>query len=660
MPAEYAALIPAIAYTIPDLDGMAKLVLNTISNNSSLACIQSAVTNTKTLSSPAVSYVAAGVAGAALLVSGISALATIGSIAHGASSSGAGATTSPTFMETIGWFQSMAMNGMLSVKYPSVYRAFTQNFGFSTGLVSWQSLQDTIDNFRAATGGNLTDDSVAYLRSSTLMWQTGSSSSKKRALDMLSASNMIRDIVTTVNGTTSTLGGNGTAGANTTTTVSKPINFVHGIQGYVEQLSIPQSNTFMTVLLVFSCIVAAITAGILLLKVILEAWALFASFPKRLTSFRKRYWWLLAKTITNLVLLLYGSWTLYCVYQFRIGDSWAAKLLAGLTLALFTSLLLAFTVVIFRKAHTSRKADGSVDSLYSNKEVWQRYSLFYESYKTSYWWAFVPAIVYMFAKGCVIAGADGHGLAQTAGQLIIESLYLTLILVLRPYTLPSGNWINVIIQAVRVISVVCILVFVEELGVSQTTRTITGLVLVITQSALTATLAILIAANSIIACVKMNPHRRRRKEEELRRRKLDERAASPGDDDDDWDPRADVLPLPSLPLGHKAKNAPIVSTRPVDEAHPRGRLYRGAGFGVPYSPVAPREFEPTRPPPPPTIVDRAEARLRDGSTDRLVGTPMGRVRTGSGAGSDVESVREHGPRRPGGETAYQGRGGYWI
>jgi hypothetical protein len=59
----------------------------------------------------------------------------------------------------------------------------------------------------------------------------------------------------------------------------------------------------------------------------------------------------------------------------------------------------------------------------------------------------MPAIVYMFAKGCVLAAGDGHGLAQTAGQLIIESLMLALLLWNRPFATKAGNWINVFIKS---------------------------------------------------------------------------------------------------------------------------------------------------------------------------------------------------------------------
>lgn len=505
IPSGYLDQIPSIAFSVPDLEGQAKMELKSRDGGSDLACIQSDVNNGKTVEVPAVSYIAAGVAGAALILSGLSALG-------GAGSAGSH-TPSPNFGEVIGWFQAVSMNGMLSVKYPPVYRQYTKIFAFSTGLVPWDGMQKSIDNFRSRTGGNLTIDSVEYLRNANLVYTDGSgknSSISKRAFEhLVQLSELVtRGISTNVNGTQSGSGGNSTG----TESGDKVTHVVHGIQGYVEQLTIPQANTFMTVLLIFAIVIAAIAVGILFFKVVLETWALFGSFPKKLTGFRKRYWGLLGRTITNLVLILYGVWTLYCVYQFTNGDSWAAKALAASTLAIFTALLGFFTFRIWQLARKFKEVEGDTSPLYENKETWRKYSLFYDSYKRGYWWVFVPAIIYMFAKGCVIAGGNGHGLTQTAGQLIVESLMLTLLLWKRPYVTKSGNWINVFIQIVRVLSVVCILIFVEELGIAQSTKTVTGVILIAVQSALTAVLAILIAVNAIIICCRENPHRKQRKE----------------------------------------------------------------------------------------------------------------------------------------------------
>lgn len=496
-------MIPSIAFAVPDLDGKATLELQSKKSGKPLGCIESHVGNGKTVKVPAVSYVAAGMAGAALVMTGVSAIAAAG---HPGAS-----TTSPGFTEVIGWFQSIATNGMLSVNYPSVYRGFSGNFAFSGGIIPWGDMQKSIDGFRDKTGGNLTTSSYEFLQNATLVFPDNStakpSGATKRAVDYLTkrAFLTLRDLSTSVNETSEEGSGDDDdpAGIN---------HMVTGIQSYVEQYSIPDNNTFMTVLLIFAIIIGAIAVGILLLKVILEIWALFGSFPAKLTNFRKDYWGLLARTITNLILILYGVWTLYCVFQFTHGDSWAAITLAAVTLAIFTGVLAFFTFRIWQLARKYKKAEGDTQALYENKETWRKYSLFYDNYKKGYWWIFVPTIIYMFLRGCIIAGGDGHGLFQTAGQLTVEAIMLILLLWSRPYERKSGQWINVSIQVVRVLSVVCILVFVQELGVSETTKTVTGVVLIAIQSTLTALLAILIAVNAIILCCRKNPHAKRREE----------------------------------------------------------------------------------------------------------------------------------------------------
>lgn len=533
------------------------------STGDNIACIQSEVGNGKTINVPAVSYAAAGVAGVALAFSAVSALAAGG--APGAS------TPSPSFTEVIGWFQGMAMNGMLSVQYPKVYQKFTTNFSFSTGLIQWASMQTAIDNFRASTGGNTTKNNYQYLKNNVTLEfddNTTNSSSTKRALDAVLL--WARQTTVSVDGETTEVGDG--SSTNTTTAAtdaedSKEKVFVKGIQAYVEQLSIPSSNTFMTILLVWAIVVASIVVLILLFKLILEAWAQFGSLPKSLQSWRKRYWWRMAKAITNLILLLYGVWTMWCVYQFMEGDSWAAKVLAGVTWGLFTVLLLGFTFQIFKKASEAKKREGGADRLYEDKETWVKYSLFYDNYKKTYWWIFVPVIVYMFVRGAIIAGANGHGMVQTIGQLSVEVIMLIFLCWTRPFARRSSQWINITVQAVRVLSVVCVLVFVEELGFSQTTTTVTGVVLIVVQAVMTGILAILIAVNALITCIKENPHRKKRKEAEKRELERDLDNLTP------LHARNSLLMESMTQHGSDPSvyKAPIVSASPFGSTDKRGR-----------------------------------------------------------------------------------------
>lgn len=579
-------------------------------DNVDVACVEAEVSNGKTAATPAVSYVAASIAGAALIMTGIASagaaitggsisLAGAGGLAGGApggtggvaGSSGGASTLSPSFTEVMGWMQGMVMNGMLSVNYPTVYRKFSKNFAFSVGLIPWNQMQVNIDNFRGATGGNLTADSMEILRNTTLVFPDGSTKTPssifkvRRSFEhmVILAARQIDGIETSVN---SSLPDNATSEVEAATASIRKA--VSGITAYVEELAVPKSNTFLTVLLVVSIVIAAIVVGILLVKVVLECWALFASFPKSLAGFREHYWGSIARTVTSLILLLYGVWVLYCVFQFMQGDSWAAKALAGVSLFLFTAILAFFSWKIYTTAQQLKQVEGDASGLYDDKNIWVRYSLFYESYRKDYWWIFVPTIIYMFAKGCALAVADGHGMAQTAAQLIVEGFMLILLLWSRPYERRSGNIINIAIQVVRVLSVCCILVFVQEFGIAQTTQTVAGVVLIAMQSSLTGILAILIAWNALNACCKQNPHRKRRKMMEKMQYSENDPFTSLDIRKDEVSTTFHVAPISEKPASNVTSNSQNVSPgsyrispKPKDRLSSISQKYRSLTLSVP-------------------------------------------------------------------------------
>jgi hypothetical protein len=160
-------------------------------------------------------------------------------------------------------------------------------------------------------------------------------------------------------------------------------------------------------------------------------------------------------------------------------------------------------------------------------------------------------------------------------------LVLGLLIWNRPYERKSGNVINIFIQVVRALSVVCILVFVEELGIAQTTQTVTGVVLIAVQSALTAILALLIAINAIIMCCKENPHRKRRKEAEKLNRDFDNLTPLDARNSLLMDPRK--VPLTSA--FEQEPKYPLVQQVSSDSfMNEPGNPYRGA---TPMRPITP-------------------------------------------------------------------------
>ena len=231
VPAQYLSQIPAIAYSIPDLEGNATLTLVSAKDGSQVGCIQSGISNGKTLEMPQVANAAMGVAASALALSGVSGLASAGLMGGSPSTVG--------FGTVVGWFQTIAVTGMMSVNYPPIYRSFSKNFAFSTGLVSWQPMQANIDAFRNRTGGNLDQDNTQFLHNATLTFSDGQSSNisiLRRTFGNSAAPGIVhaRDFSLTSNNET-----------NTTSDNSQTAHIVHGIGAFAEELMIPQGNVFM-------------------------------------------------------------------------------------------------------------------------------------------------------------------------------------------------------------------------------------------------------------------------------------------------------------------------------------------------------------------------------------------------------------------------------
>jgi hypothetical protein len=152
-------------------------------------------------------------------------LASLGAAGSAGAGPNSGSAHAPSFVDVVQWFQFVAFSGMYSVNYPPLYRNFAKNFAWSTGLVSWNSMQIAIDNFRSTTGGNLTDMSYQYLQNATLMYTAQPSdlqSLQKRDLNFGF--------------------GDGSSASLTNATKGGPAHVVSGIEAFAESLLIPSAK----------------------------------------------------------------------------------------------------------------------------------------------------------------------------------------------------------------------------------------------------------------------------------------------------------------------------------------------------------------------------------------------------------------------------------
>ncbi|CCG84508.1 protein of unknown function [Taphrina deformans PYCC 5710] len=481
--------IPALAFQVPDLQGFVTMSLKS-KDGDDLTCINAPVSNGQTLASNSVKTVSGTVAAGALLISGaVSMTASVsastsavglGGAGGGGSGASAAISTSPNVGDVFLWFQAIGLNGAFSVAYPTICHSFYKNFGWSVGLVQWQWMQHKIDSFRQRTGGKVdiaSADSSASDRSSNKPSKV-SSVHARRKRSMSAANLQPRD--------------------DSSTKSKKLTGVINGLEDFAEQLRIPSQNTFMTILLVFTSIITTAAVLSVLLKMVLD----LLQKSKRLSPFWQKfhagYWSSVTGLVLRSILIIYGTWCLFCLYQLKNGDSWAASLLAGFSLAIFTGVISFLTIRILQIAlHESAGIKGS-DRLFKHKPYLKKYGILYDQFQSATWWFFIPCLLYSLLKSCIMALGDGHGMFQVIGCISCEIALLVCILATHAYDSKQANVVNTLICVVRIISLVGTLLFIDIFALKETTKTGAGIAIIILQSGTTLALTCLIILNGIL------------------------------------------------------------------------------------------------------------------------------------------------------------------
>lgn len=123
------------------MEAFAQLTLTDTSTGELVACVQSTLSNGLTTRQTAVEWATGGLAFFAL-ASALWQSAVPDSLAP------------VRLLDLMHLYQTIASSGLLALNFPSVYRSFTLNFAWALGLFRSSSIQHSIDEMRARTGGS--------------------------------------------------------------------------------------------------------------------------------------------------------------------------------------------------------------------------------------------------------------------------------------------------------------------------------------------------------------------------------------------------------------------------------------------------------------------------------------------------------------------------
>jgi hypothetical protein len=266
VPSDLKKNIPGVAYTVPDLDGVVRILVNDRDTGAPIACMEADLSNTKTVYQPAVGWVTAIIAGLGLVASGIT---------SGMGHTNTAAHVAANAVSLFGFFQAQAVVGLTSVHMPPIVQSWTQNFQWSMGIIRVGFLQTLATWYQRATGGTPT----TYLSTlSTYSVQVQKRALALRSLDYLSrrSTELLQPMNHVGTHAIRALGARQVAASNGTDTSETEVGavkVVRGIERVGFRANIEQTNIFMTGVIFFIFILLAVAILVFLAKVILDVLA---------------------------------------------------------------------------------------------------------------------------------------------------------------------------------------------------------------------------------------------------------------------------------------------------------------------------------------------------------------------------------------------------
>lgn len=461
--------LPGIAYKIPDLEAFVQLTLTEVGTGKVRACVQATVSNGWSVRQTAVEWATGGIAFLALASAVFYSYFRPDSLAP------------VRFLDVMHLFQSITASALLGLNYPSVYRAYASNFAWAFGLFSQSgssSLQTSINNMRRLTGGNV-DQSDSGESAISLVNRKLSPYNNPQSLfanlpqiDFKSfiASNGTLPVIQSH--TPQVLADNSVA----TVTQGSSNTLQAGIPIYVSVLGISTDNAFMTIFF------AALILIAIVLFLLGTAWLLTRALSRQ-TSWGKR------KAQLDNAIAHYPSFArawlfrtaLVCVtpvfifafYQWTLGDSWLADLLAVLLLlnvliAVGIPMLLIFRPMLVSRYFYTREMEDPAQS--------PSLMPFTSPLRQERLYFIIALAVAILVKTLVVAFGEAHGMAQAIIILITEILLFGVFLILKPYRTRGADFFSGTLAVVRIVCTGLTIAFSISLGLAAIPRVAIGIV----------------------------------------------------------------------------------------------------------------------------------------------------------------------------------------
>ncbi|WEW57628.1 Putative flavin carrier protein 3 [Emydomyces testavorans] len=474
--------VPGVAYGVPDLDLKVRIYINSTAESRSIACVEAALSNGKTVYHRSVAWVVAVIAGLGLVASAVT---------SGLGHSNTAAHVAANALSLFGFFQAQAMIGMSSVKLPPIVQSWTQNFQWSMGIIRVGFIQRLATWYQRATGG---EPSKVLQSLSTTSVQV-----QKRSVEVLHqlVARAANELARRTNRD------DGVSENSSTTTV-------RGIERVGFRARIERTNIFMTGLIFFVLFVALVMGLVAAFKGVCELLAKSGRMKSdKFQDFRNGWRIVMRGILFRLTLIGFPQMSILCLWELTHKDSPAEVVLAVfMILSMIASLGWAAWKVIRLAKKSVLMHKNPAYILYSDPAALNKWGFLYIQYRATAYYCVVPVLIYIFVKAMFIAFTQSAPTVQAFALFTIELAVLIGASALRPWMDKKTNIFNISIAAANFFNMILLLFFTEIFRQPGLVTGVMGVIFFIANAAFALILLVLVLIASIYAMVSKNPDTR--------------------------------------------------------------------------------------------------------------------------------------------------------
>lgn len=491
--------IPGIAYTIPDLDARVRVIVYDTKNYEQLACVETTLSNGKTVQTKYAVWPIAAVSGLGVITSGvISVIGHSSTAAHIASNS----------MSLFVYFQSLAITAMMAVaRVPPIAAAWAQNFMWSLGIVRVGFVQDIANWYLQSTGGTPTD----ILKSSYLSVSVQKFVKKFIRRSVLAMPDQQREFVShlvkksSIQLDSDSFGSSGSLDPNLYSTnekasdLSGKILVLRGIQRVAYLAHIEITNIFMTGIQFLFFFAFVMIVCLMMFKAIIEILIRSKVMNEgKFNEYRQQWTSIIKGTIYRLLVLALPQISLLCIWEFTANDSAGIIIVAVFLLFITLGLLFQAAVRVFFMGKKSvRQFKNPAYLLFGDGKFLNRFGFLYVQFRADKYWFILVSLVYILLKSLIVAVLQKSGKPQAVIVWVIELIYLVILIWIRPFMDKRTNAFNITIGVINFINALFFMFFSNVFKQPNVVSSVMAVVYFI----LNAVFALFLLLFTIITCV---------------------------------------------------------------------------------------------------------------------------------------------------------------